>query len=286
MDVIEKINNQSIAGWRTFRQRIVYENAVYHITQRAPGREIIFVEDGDYFYFLKILKQTTHKFSLDIFSFALMPNHIHLLLRIKEKNLSSAMKNLFEKYALFFNKKYQRKGHVFCGRFRASLCNDSGYLMAVSIYIHLNPFKAGLSKNLEDYRWTSLDLYTKGSIVSFVDPTPVLSILCSDLNEARKVYHKILMERMSIQENTSFNKQDVKRSIIDIGSSLEEFINKNIIKEIGDLVEKFDNCRLGRSISAKKIKKYVIQQLAANGYQPSQIIKKLCISRYTYYRLL
>ena len=61
------------------RERIIYEGGVYHITQRAPGREVIFVEDSDYLYFLKLLKETNKKFNLTIFCFALLPNFSELV---------------------------------------------------------------------------------------------------------------------------------------------------------------------------------------------------------------
>ncbi len=143
MDILERLNEGEIRRQLTVRQRIIFEGAIYHITQRAPGTERIFLEESDYLYFLKILKDITQEFHVKLFSFALLTNHLHLLLQITQKNLSSAMKNLFERYAMYFNEKYQRKGHVFCGRFRASLCNDDAYFLAISVYIHLNPCRAG-----------------------------------------------------------------------------------------------------------------------------------------------
>ena len=124
MDVAEKIQEGQLTGYLTVRHRLVFPGGTYHITQRAPGRELLFLEDGDRLYFLKLLKEASKKFCLAIYCFALMPNHVHLLLRIEDANLSSAMKNLFERYADYFNRKYERKGHVFCGRFRASVCSD------------------------------------------------------------------------------------------------------------------------------------------------------------------
>jgi putative transposase len=89
-------------------RKILVEDGVYHVTQRAPGREIIFVEDKDYLRCLYLLKETAKEFNLDILCFALLPNHLHLLLKTKNKNLDKAMKYLFQRYAQWFNKTYYR----------------------------------------------------------------------------------------------------------------------------------------------------------------------------------
>ena len=122
-------------------RKIIEAGGVYHLTQRAPGRELLFIEEADYMRFLKLLKEASQKFELDIFSFALLPNHLHILLKIKGRNLAEAMKYLFQSYAQGFNKKYKRKGHVFCGVYRAVLCKTDAQLLVTSLYIHLNPFK-------------------------------------------------------------------------------------------------------------------------------------------------
>ena len=151
--------------------KIIVEDGIYHVTQRAPGNELIFIEDNDYLRFVSLLKETVQKFQLELFCFALLPNHLHLLLKIKEKNLSEAMRYLFKRYAQWFNVKYERKGHVFCGAYRAALCCDDGHLLAASVYIHLNPLKARLTKDIFKYKWTSLNCYIQRlKNPSFVKP--------------------------------------------------------------------------------------------------------------------
>ncbi|MBN3040331.1 MAG: transposase, partial [Candidatus Omnitrophica bacterium] len=188
MDILERISKNKIKGYLTINERVIFEGASYHITQRAPGRELLFLEDGDYLRFLKILKETVEKFEIDLFCFSLLPNHLHLFAKINKKNLSEFTKNLFERYAKYFNLKYQRKGHVFCGRYRASFCNDEKYFLAISLYIHLNPFKAGLCKNLKDYRWSSFNLYAYESKNTFVNFEEVLCLLDPHINKARGEY--------------------------------------------------------------------------------------------------
>lgn len=137
----------------TYREKIISADSVYHVTQRAPGKELLFLEKNDYLNFIYLLKKCAKEYKLDVFCFCCMPNHVHLLLKINETNLSKAMKSLFTAYAVRFNNKYERKGHVFCGVYRASMCLDDAHLLGASLYIHLNPIKAGLVNNAFRYRW-------------------------------------------------------------------------------------------------------------------------------------
>jgi REP element-mobilizing transposase RayT len=114
-------------GWkinRHFRatRKLKTPNVVSHITQRAAGKEPLFVEEKDYVYMLWLLKEVTRKYSLTLYAFCLMSNHVHLLLSPGEENLYDAMQNLFSRYAMIFNRKYERKGHLFGGPYRQAVC--------------------------------------------------------------------------------------------------------------------------------------------------------------------
>ena len=110
---------------------------VSHITQRAAGKEPLFLEDADRLYMLGLLKDISHKQSINVYAFCLMGNHVHILLSNQEENLYDAMRDLFSRYAMWFNKKYERKGHLFGGPYRQAVCLDDGYLVTASVYIHL-----------------------------------------------------------------------------------------------------------------------------------------------------
>jgi putative transposase len=280
MDILEKINSGKIKGYLTINERIIFEGAIYHITQRAPGREILFVEDKDYLQFLKLLKETAKKFKLDLFCFSLLPNHLHLLLKINEENLSKAMKNLFERYADYFNKKYERKGHVFCGRYRASLCNDENYLIAASVYIHLNPYHAKLCEAFSDWRWSSIDLYIKPIKESFVNFKEILSLLGSSLEKARERYMELLKESVKIEGSAVLEGSYIKKLV-------RRFVRivKGKKEGLEEVVKKFRKRRVVKE-EDKNARKYLIEQLLANGYSLEEIGKALSISRATLYRIL
>ncbi len=291
MDILEKLQDGNLKGYLTTNDRIIFEGGVYHITQRAPGREVLFVEDGDYLYFIKLLKKVVIKFNLELFSFALLSNHLHLLLRINKKNLSLAMKNLFERFAYYFNKKYKRKGHVFCGRYRASLCNDEKYFLAASLYIHLNPYKAGLCENPGDYRWTSLKLYTNPideSRKSFVSYAYILLILNSDLNIARKKYFDLLKYSMEISVKRWVESKSAKLIIRKAVKAVSKIIDKDEQKRLSVMDKVINDFKTKKKVVTtedKKARKYLIQQLLANGFSPAEVIDDLSISKSTYYRI-
>jgi len=119
---------------------------VSHITQCTAGNELLFLEDSDYVFILELLKEITKKYSLNMYAFCLMSNHVHLLLSPTEKNLYDAMRDLFSRYAMRFNRKYERKGHLFGGPYRQAVCFDNSYFLTVSLYIHLLPVKSGWVK--------------------------------------------------------------------------------------------------------------------------------------------
>jgi len=284
MDILDKIKSKEIKGYLTLRNRIIFEGAIYHITQRAPGKELVFIEDNDYLKFLSVLKTTVKKFELDLFCFSLLPNHLHLLLKIHKKNLPKTMQYLFQRYAFYYNKKYKRKGHVFCGSYRASLCNDDSYLLTASLYIHLNPYKAGLCSNLDDYKWSSLFLYTNGSKKTFVDFREILLILDSNIIKARKKYSEMLKSSSNIEGGNLIDPSSVSAFIERVKKITKRFYKKS--SDLDKLIDEFSSKKRIVNPKEKKARKYLIQQLLANGYSIREITELLSITRKTLYNIL
>ncbi|MFH1939858.1 MAG: transposase [bacterium] len=284
---MEKIKKGKIKGYLTINKRIIFEGGVYHITQRAPGKEYLFLEENDYLQFLKVLKESVKKFNLELFCFSLLPNHLHLLLRINKENLSQAMKSLFERYADYFNKKYKRKGHVFCGRYRASICNDDSYLLAASVYIHLNPYRAGLCNHFKDYRWSSVVLYVESSKKTFINFEIILFLFDSQLDKARKKYSEMLEEDMKIKGSNLLDRSSIKIFIKRAANSAKKIIGKD--KYLGDLdklIEDFKSKKKVIIAKDRKARRYLAEQLLANGYSRQEIRKILFIGKTTFYRIM
>ncbi len=140
--------------------RIEYAGAFYHVINRGIAQENIFLNDRDREKFLEYLEAAFERFSLTIHSYCLMDNHYHLLTETSEPNLGRAMQWLNVSYALYFNTKRKRKGHLFQGRYKAYIVDADEYLKSLSRYIHLNPVRAKLVIKPGDYKWSSYNAFT------------------------------------------------------------------------------------------------------------------------------
>lgn len=139
--------------------RMDYPDTFYHVLSRGNEKRDIYYDERDYFRFLDCLEQMVGRFNLEIHAYVLMKNHYHLLIRTKEANLSQAIQWLGVSYSVWFNRRHERSGHLFQGRFKSFLIEDDRYFIAMCHYIHGNPFRAGLVRRLWDYRWSSYRNY-------------------------------------------------------------------------------------------------------------------------------
>ena len=135
--------------------RIGYSGALYHLTLRGNARGEIFLDDTDREIFLDVLGSVVERFGWRIHAYCLMGNHYHLLAQTPQPNLSRGMGWLNGVYTQRFNRRHERVGHVFQGRFKAILVERDSYLLELARYIVLNPVRAGLANAPEGWRWSS-----------------------------------------------------------------------------------------------------------------------------------
>ncbi|OGW75344.1 MAG: hypothetical protein A2Z72_08455 [Omnitrophica bacterium RBG_13_46_9] len=283
---------------RIFRARgkISYPGAVCHITQRASGKEPLFLEDSDYLYMLHLIKDVVKKFKLDVFCYVLMPNHLHILMRLSTDNLSKSMKDLFERYATYFNKKYERKGHVFGSAFRQALCFSDNYLFAASLYIHLNPVRAHIVQSPTQYRWSSCKLYARAfNGTTFIAYKFILKMLDNDIARARGAYCELLGSSMGIETQEVWEEpkaleyfririlEFMPKIISAEHESKEEFIDERKLEE--KITQLRTKGRL-RSPETLKARKFLIEQLRARGYALDRIGKMLGVSRQAIHKII
>lgn len=174
--------------------RIFIPGYAYHVIARGNERKNIFKSDADMKRFLKIMEEARKKYQFIIFAYVLMSNHYHLLLEIKQSNLSQVMQYINTSYGIYFNRKYKRSGHLFQGRFKAVIVEHGQDLKLVTAYIHLNPARAGMVEKLIDYQWSSHRQYTGGTEKGIAEPAYVLKHFSNDRSEAIKKYEKYLKE--------------------------------------------------------------------------------------------
>lgn len=168
--------------------RIHYPEAVFHVYSRGNNKGLIFLDDQDYRAFLRLLKAAKGKLKFKLYAYALMPNHFHLVVRVAEAPVSDLMQRLLGGYARYFNRRYERVGHVFQGRFHLKHCTTDSYLTSLVRYIHLNPVRAGLSLDAEGWPWSGHRGYVRPGSDPLLDSGFVLGLLASDEAAAVQKY--------------------------------------------------------------------------------------------------
>ena len=153
----------------------------YHIVMRSINRQIIFEEKNDYYQFLYILKHYRIDCNCKILAYCLMDNHIHLLVQTNGDPPGPFMQKLESRFVHWYNKKYERTGHLFQGRFCSEPVNDEIYLLTVFRYIHRNPVKANVCQSVNDFPWSSVHSYL--SDFSTIVDTQTISGLFNSKNE-------------------------------------------------------------------------------------------------------
>jgi len=136
------------------RSRIDAPGALHHIIVRGIERKPIFKDDADRDHFLGRLENIFTDAETLCFAWALMSNHFHLLLKTGKSPISTVMRRLLTGYAMYFNRRHNRAGHLFQNRYKSILCQEDTYLLELVRYIHLNPLRVNIVADLK-----SLDSY-------------------------------------------------------------------------------------------------------------------------------
>ena len=171
----------------------------YHIINRGVEQRAVFKENGDYKYFLEQLSNLSKNFNITIHNYCLMNNHYHLLIETREENLSKFMRQLNGIYAIYFNKKYKRSGHLWQGRFKSWYVTDEAYLYTIILYIEQNPLKAKIVKNLIDYPYSSCHYFLDQDTPLFLKDSWIVKNYKDD-KEAIKVFLNSIVDTSVLQE--------------------------------------------------------------------------------------
>ena len=135
------------------------ESGIYHIMLRGINQQQIFEDEEDGFRFLETLSKYKEQCGYEIYAYCLMSNHVHILLKEGKENLTLVLKRIAGSYVYWYNWKYRRCGHLFQDRFKSEPVEDDAYFLTVIRYIHQNPIKAGICKNIDGYKFSSYNEY-------------------------------------------------------------------------------------------------------------------------------
>lgn len=154
--------------------RFVLPGVSHHVTQHGNRRERTFFEDGDYALYLDLLADAARRASTEIWSYCLMPNHVHVVLVPRDEDgLRRTFGDLHRRYTGYINARMRTTGHLWQGRF-GSVAMDEAHLVASFRYVALNPVRARLTRRATDWKWSSSRALCEGADDGIVTVAPVL----------------------------------------------------------------------------------------------------------------
>jgi REP element-mobilizing transposase RayT len=183
------------------QSRIDAPGALNHIIARGINRKKIFKDDTDRYNFLSRLGKILTDANTACFAWALVPNHFHLLLRTGLVPISTIMRRLLTGYAMSYNRRHRRLGHLFQNRYKSILCQEDVYLLELVRYIHLNPLRAKLVKNLkalEKYPFSGHRAILGKRKNSWQDIGYVLKLFGSNQLTARRRYRQFVEKGVAL----------------------------------------------------------------------------------------
>ena len=232
----------------------------YHIVNRGVEQRVVFKEKEDYERFEALMCFYAKSFGITIHNYCLMSNHYHLLIEITHPNLSKFMRQLNMNYAIYFNRKYQRVGHLWQGRFKSWYVTDEAYLFTLMCYIEQNPLKAGIVKDIAHYPYSSYHY--------FIDEDTLPECLKGSWIAQHYKENKEAIEAFLTQPVDTTQLQELKKA-----SSLVEVPNIDNKPDIEKLQKMFEN------IADKKERNKQILEAIEQGYSQHMIAKVLGISQ-------
>ena len=176
--------------------RIEYEGAFYHVFSRGNERQRIFFDQSDYQKFKEYLKSGQEKFGCILHCYVLMTNHYHLVVETPHANLSQIMHHINSSYPNYINAKRKRSGHLYSGRYNSILIEQERYLLEVSRYLHLNPFRANMVEHPIDYEHSSFRSYIERKNEDIVYRDRILGMISNKRRIAARTYQEYVEQGM------------------------------------------------------------------------------------------
>jgi putative transposase len=202
--------------------RIEYPGAFYHVYSRGNQKQRIFFSDDDRHYFLKVLREVHERLGCIVHLYCLMDSHYHLGLETPEANLSRIMHFLNTAYSVYLNKKHERCGHLFQGRYKAILVQADAYARVLTTYIHGNPVRKKIVEHPEHFPWSSCqDYYGIRNPQPWLETLFVLGVFGNSRDILKLEHERYLMAG----NGHSFDKDIEKATRIGIMGD-EEFVDR------------------------------------------------------------
>ena len=214
--------------------RIEYPGAVYHVASRGNARQDVFYDDEDREKFLEKLTSVKERYGLIIHAYCLMNNHYHIVVETPRGNLSKGMQRLNGDYTQDYNRRHERVGHLFQGRYKAVLIEKESHLLEVTRYVVLNPVRAKMVKTPAEWKWSSYKA-TAGmeAAPEFLFEDWILGRFCKKKAEAQRRYRQFVGR--GIRKKGSPFDGVAAQIVLGSGGFLESC--KDMLKSKGDIKE-------------------------------------------------
>jgi len=236
--------------------RIKGFDAIYHIMSRSISEVNLFKEDDDKKKYLEIIKDYKKLYQFKVYAYCLLSNHVHMIIDVNGADISKIMHSINFKYALYFNRKYNRHGHLFQDRFKSKIVTDDKYLINLSAYIHNNPRDVhGYENGPEKYYFSSLAVYLglRKDPFGIVDEKFILGLFGNDNKLSRQRYSRLVVLSIEFTPDKEVEFIDDKTEYKSYRKIMvREFEREDIIQFVANKtgVEK-------KKIHLKYIRKYV-----------------------------
>jgi len=256
--------------------RIDAPGALHHIIFRGIERRAIFKDRADRANFLKRLSTVLSETATPCYAWVLMHNHVHLLLKTGLTPVATVMRRLLTGYAQQFNRRHRRHGQLFQNRYKSFLCQEDAYLLELVRYIHLNPIRAGVVKDLKtlhNYAWCGHGVLMGKISSEWHDRDHVLSLFGKNEGPARRAYAAFIAKGQNQGHRRDLAGGGLIRSVG--GWAALKSFQRDGIRVKGD--ERI----LGNSDFVEEVLKKANEQLQqrtqlqANGPNLEQLIKKV-----------
>ena len=173
--------------------RLHVDGGFYHVILRGNHREAIFFTDSDRDRFASLVAEVIERFRMRVHAYCWMTNHVHLLMQVSDVPLGRAMMRIASRYARATQKRRPTTGHLFERRYRAILVDADSYLLELIRYIHLNPVRASIVSDPQDYPWSAHRAYLGLQSTSWLTTDFALSLFGKEVIQARAAYRRFVL---------------------------------------------------------------------------------------------
>jgi len=244
--------------------RLDLPDLLQHVIVRGVNRCDIFLDDADRERFLQNLSKLLVQTGTECLAWAFMTNHVHLLIRPRNTRLAPFMRRLLTGYAIYFNLRHKRSGHLFQNRYKSIVCEEEAYLLELVRYIHLNSLRVGLVNDLaalDRYPWSGHAVIVGKTTLEGQAVDEVLSLFTKGKREARKRY------RLFVADGVALGKRD------DLGGGRR--VSREMLGERGE--EPYDERILGSGEFVEELRhRRELESKFPRPMEIEEVIEKVC----------